>query len=314
MGGVFFDYTPGRIDARFRNAAMSGMIVLRIRMSEAFVTTTQSDENWKLGESVNHYQRAVDESMFIWATFCPFRDYIRFLEAVALQVQECTFEWDAEGPEGRLEWSRRFIDDTGFLAIKWDGSFRGHSHKFSHRMMLNTRQMVRMLYTAFRRFVESPDYQPMRYEKMTVKETFSTVLEDATLDDLVSVLVTCGSARVESLIYAMRRAVSECTHDRSKVSYPLQHYIENSVEPVELDELNSWVDKEWDSWDHAQRAAFLHDSLFSWSDLVYWDGANLRSMRSKLIEEWLASPEPPRKSPFGIPHRVEPDQEDIGIQ
>ncbi len=86
MGGVSFDYTPGRIDARFRHASMSGMIVLQIRMSQAFVTTTVSDENWKLGESVNHYQRAVDESMYIWATFCPFSDYIGFLDAVTLQV------------------------------------------------------------------------------------------------------------------------------------------------------------------------------------------------------------------------------------
>ena len=233
MGGVFFDYTPGRIDARFRHASRSGMIVLRIQMSEAFVTTTQSDENWKLGESVNHYQRAVDESMFIWATFCPFRDYLRFLEAVALQVQECAFEWDAEGPEGRLEWRRRFIDDTGFLSINWHGSFRGHSRKFSHRMMLNTRQMVRMLYSAFRRFVESPEYQPIHYEKVTVKEAFEMVIKDATLDDLVKVLVTRDLKHAESLILAIRMGVADLV-DRKLDRHPLQYYIESSVEPVEL--------------------------------------------------------------------------------
>jgi hypothetical protein len=311
MGGVFFDYTPGRIDARFRHAAMSGMIVLRIRMSEAFVTTTQSDENWKLGESANHYQRAVDESMFIWATFCPFRDYIRFLEAVALQVQECAFEWDAEGPEGRLEWRRRFIDDTGFLTVNWDGWFRGGSRKFGHRMMLNTRQMVRMLYSAFRRFVESPEYQPMRYEKMTIEETFSAVLKDASLNDLVKCLVGCDAQRAESLIYAIRRAVSECVHDGRQVCYPLQHYVENAAEPVDLDDANSWIDKQWDMWGHDQRASYLRDSVFPLSDLVYWDGGNLRTMRSKLIEEWLALPEPPKMSPFGIPRRIEDEVESI---
>jgi hypothetical protein len=309
MGGVFFDYTPGRIDARFRHAAMSGMIVLQIRMSEALITTTQSDENGKLGEPVNHYQRAVDESMFIWATFCPFGDYIRFLEAVALQVQECAFEWEAEGPEGRLEWRRRFIDDTGFLTLKWDGTFRGYSHKFSHRMMLNTRQMVRMLYSAFRRFVESPEYQPMRYEKMKIEETFSSVIKNATLDDLVKVVVDCSAQRAESLIYAIRDAVAECLHYGARASYPLQYYIENSVAPVDLDDFNSWIDKRWDSWDLVRRASYLRETLFPWSDPIYWDGANLRGMRSKLIEEWLASPEPPRKSPFGIPHRVEDEEE-----
>ena len=171
-------------------------------------------------------------------------------------------------------------------------------------MMLNTRQMVRMLYSALRRFVESPEYQPMRYEKMTIAETFSSVLKDATLDELVNVLVACDSAQAESLLYAMRGAVSVCMHD-GKVSYPLQHYVEKSVIPVELDEFNSWINKEWHSWNQERRANYLRGTLFSWRDLVYWDGDNLRGLRSKLIEEWLASPEPPRKSPFGIPHRAE---------
>ena len=145
----------------------------------------------------------------------------------------------------------------------------------------------------------------MRYEKMKIEETFSSVIKNATLDDLVKVVVDCSAQRAESLIYAIRGAVSECVHDGARASYPLQYYIEKSVAPVDLDDFNSWIDKQWDSWDQVRRASYLRETLFPWSDLVYWDGANLRGMRSKLIEEWLASPEPPRKSPFGTPHRVE---------
>ena len=303
--GTFFDYTPGRLDARFRHASRSGMIVLRIRMAEAFVTTTESDENWNLGESVNHYQRSADDSMFIWATFCPFRDYLRFLEAVALQVQECAFEWDAEGPEGRLEWRRRFIDDTGFLSINWEGSLRGPSRKFSHRMMLNTRQMVRMLYSAFRRFVESREYQPMRYEEMKIEETFSMVINDASLGDLAKVLVTCNLNRAESMIHAIRTVVAERVYDGGNASYPLQYYIDHSVDPVELDDANTWLNSGWDAWGQERRADYLQGQIFSLSDAVYWSGGNLRNLRSPLVEEWLATPEPPKKSPFGIPHRAE---------
>ena len=62
MGGVIFDYTPGRMDARFRHAAMSGMIVLRIRMNEAFVTMTQSDDR---GNRMM-YQRCHLMAILVW--------------------------------------------------------------------------------------------------------------------------------------------------------------------------------------------------------------------------------------------------------
>jgi len=304
MAGVFFDYTPGRIDARFRHASMSGMIVLRIRMSNAFMTTTESDENWKLGESVNHYQRAVDESMLISSVFCPFRDYIRFLEAVVMQVQECAFEWDAEGPEGRLEWCRRFIDDTGFLTIKWDGWFRGKNHTFSHRMMLNTRQMVRLLYSSFRRFVESDEYDPIRYESMNVGEACLMVLSGSSLIELAEVLVSLDSQRAESLLYEFRKVVGNRHFDGGRLAYPLQHYIDRSYTPVELDEINAWIDQDWGGWQREQRMTYILDSIFKWKGIV-GDGSNLRELRSPLIEQWLISPEPPRTSPFGIPHRGE---------
>lgn len=301
--GTFFDYTPGGIDVRFRHASMADMIVLRIRMSEAFVTTTESDENWKLGEPVNHYQRAVDESMMITSVFCPFPDYIRFLEAVALEVQECAFEWDAEGPEGRLEWSRRFIDDTGFLTIKWDGWFRGQNRTFSHRMMLNTRQMVRMLYTSFRRFVESGEYDPIRYEEMQVGEAFSFVLSGSSLADLAEVLVSLDAERAEFLLYGLRRVVGSRHFDGGRLTFPLQYYVDMSCTPVELGSINLWIDQAWNGWSREQRMADIMDRVFKWEG-ISGDGTNLRNLRSPLIEEWLASPEPPRKSPFGIPHRI----------
>lgn len=299
--GIFFDYTPGRIDARFRHAARSYKAVLRLRMSNAIVTTTPSDEDWKLGESINHMQRAVDESVLVSSIFCPFNDFVRFLEAVCLQVQECAFEWDAEGPTGRMEWQRRFIDDTGFLTLKWDGRFRGHERKFEHRMMLNTRQMVRMLYMALRRFVESPEYDPIRYEDMQVGEAFSLVLNDRSIDNLAEVAVNFEAWRAVSLLYQLRGVVADHLYDGRRLSYPLQHYVELSETPVELDEFNSWIRKDWDALDRLQRMAEIR-RIFECKDLGC-DGANLRELRSALVEDWLAQPEPKRISPFGIPYR-----------
>ena len=81
-------------------------------------------------------------------------------------MRECSFGGDAEGPDGGMKWERRFINENGFLAVTW----YSHYAKFEHRMMLDTRQAVRMLYTAFRRFVESPEYDYLRYEEHTYGE------------------------------------------------------------------------------------------------------------------------------------------------
>jgi hypothetical protein len=62
-------------------------------------------------------------------------------------------------------------------------------------MMLNTRQAVRMLYSAYRRFVESPGYDPIRYEKMQAGEAFSLVLDDRSIDTLAEVVVNFDAQR-----------------------------------------------------------------------------------------------------------------------
>ena len=302
MAGIFFDYTPGQIDVAFKHGYLSCFIDLRIRMADAIVTTTPCDENWKLGKPTDHRENGIEESVCFSAIFCPFKDYIRFLEGVCLQIQECAFSWEAEGPEGRLEWKRRYLDDTGFLTIKWDGCEKWNSSQFSHRMMLNTRQMVRMLYSSFRNFVESTEYDPVRYERMNVGEGFSLILEDCSINDLAKIIVDYDLQRAESLLYQFRKVFSDRQCDGERLVYPLKYYLDASVVPVVLDELNSWINKDWVCWTREQRMTELQKNIFEFEGLG-WSGSNLRNLRSTLVEEWLASPEPPRKSPFGIPRQ-----------
>ena len=166
MAGTIFDYKPGRINARFRHGSGFDTIVLRIRMSGATVITTPCDDQFQKGNPVNHVADRQDFSVYMTSVWCPFADFIRFLEAIVIQVRECSFDWDAEGPDGGMKWERRFINENGFLTIEWHSR---HS-KFEHRMMLDTRQTVKTLYTTFRRFVESPEYDYLRYEEHTFGE------------------------------------------------------------------------------------------------------------------------------------------------
>lgn len=57
----------------------------------------------------------------------------------------------------------------------------------------------------------------------------------------------------------------------------------------------AWIQPEWDSWDRERRTETLK-AIFVWENGP-WNGTNLRQLKSKLIEDWLALPEPsPRKN------------------
>jgi hypothetical protein len=143
----------------------------------------------------------------------------------------------------------------------------------------------------------------LRYEEVQTEEAFSAVLRDCTTDDLAKVIITYDAQRAESLLYQLRDVVAQRECERSKLAFPLRHYIELSNAPVEKDEQNNWIGKEWDGWSGEQRMAQVKEEIFKCGGMG-WHGTNLRKLRSTLVEEWLASPEPPRRSPRGIPRQV----------
>jgi hypothetical protein len=292
MSKVLIDHSSGRIKARFRHAARPWMVVLRIRLFKE-VTTSKLGEGWQQRDSVAHHRRSADESMYFWSTACPIRDYLRFLEAVTLQVQECAFEWEAEGPEARFEWARwgGSRSDKGHLTITWDGWFRDHKHTFSHRMLLNTRQMVRNLYAAFRSFVESPEYVPMMYEAVPLHEALLTVVNESSIEGVLQALIDRDAAEAESLIQVMQDAVVGFMFRGQHMRHPLGHFLDQARRPVNLDDPTSWIGRDWDGWDKPHRANFLSNSVLRQTPAMCLDGAeSIRHLRSTLIEEWLAHP------------------------
>jgi hypothetical protein len=161
--GTLIDCIPGRIDARFRQSPPFDKIVLRIHLHGQVVRTRDLDNNGRPGPVRESRPKCFHAPVYMTSVWCPFRNYLRFLEAITVDVQTCGFHWDAEGPEGRLKWERG-VDDTGILEVQWS-IWRDPQRRNGMRMLLNTRQMVRMLYEAFRRFVESPEYDPTLYEE-----------------------------------------------------------------------------------------------------------------------------------------------------
>lgn len=285
MAGTIFNYEAGYIDARFSHYEKTDFIQLDIRMDGDTIITTECDDNWQKSEPEFYQKDSVEFSVFMTATSCPFKDFIRFLEAIALGVQECAFRWDAEGPEGEMRWERRFIDDTGFLTVLWSSE-----EEYNYRMMLNTRQAVAMLYGAFRSFVESSDYDPVRWESLTYGENFELIINDATLDDLSEALVMLNAEAAEAVIQRLLRVVSDRSFHPEKQSFPIEYFLKLDDAATIPSEPEPIIEPDWDSWDKEQRKVSIK-SIFDWP-LASWMGSNLRQLRSTIIESWLALPEP----------------------
>ena len=295
-----------RISARFRHARRFDRIVLRTRMTGIVASKTGREDSFCTWNSIKHCRPRQDFSVVMDSVFCPFPDFIRFLEAITMQVQECAFDWEAEGPSGRMQWRRRKLNRDGVLTISWHSEFSDREHDFSYELLLDTRHTVRMLYTAFRRFVESPEYDPIRYEKLTIGEAIELVLSDATLDDVARCLASMnrlnGARFLDSLDFVHWRRNIES--DQHRVTGTLDSFLLMAQDgelhglpenPSQQDPFRggllgkpSWLDSAWDDWDYEKRMNYLTGKLFQWEKSC-WYGGRLRQLRSPRIEEWLAS-------------------------
>lgn len=304
MAGTYFDYQPGSIEAKFSHDIDFDFINLDVRLVGDTTMMTYCDEQGKFANPILHKKKTVGFSVYFSSVFCPFQDFIRFLEAITVEVQECGFDWDPEGPMGRMNWRRRFVNDTGFLTIEW----QAHKERFSHRTMLNTRQAVKALYESFRSFVDSDEYDPLRYEEISNGEAFQLVLSDASLDELVNALIQLNFQSAHSAISRLRDTASERSSQGPMVAFPLDYFLQPDWSELPLSEWEPWISEKWETLNQTERADDLR-AMLVWGKLG-WSGCNLRGLRSTLVEAWLAQPEPPPRRPFGIPVKPEVDAQE----
>ena len=302
MGGTLFDYTPGYIDVRFEHSDSFDYIDMHIRLLGATATTTECNDDFTKEEPVHHIETAMEFTVYMSSLFCPFSDYIRFLEAMVIQVEKCAFTWDPEGPYVAMEWERRYLNQDGFLTVEWSG----HGREFKHRMMLETRQTITMLYTAFRHFVESSAYDPVRYEKLTIGEEMCLGLgklysQDAIIDYLKILDRNTARKLTDAIMQRVgsRRIMDHLTNPpespkdiRLPINFDkclsLYGFIEKS-NPEEIDPADSdfYILDEWQEMEQIKREKTLKE-LFEQFSLLGWNGSHLSDARSSIVESYLA--------------------------
>ena len=301
MAGILFDYTPGKLEVRFEHGDGHDRINMFVKMYGEKITTTNCDDQFKQDKPVDHASPKFEFMVYMTSVWCPFDNYISFIEAIVIQVQECSFSWDAEGPDCVIQWARRFRNEDGFLTIEWCGK-----EEFKHRMHLETKQVVGELYQSFRSFVESKRYDPLRYEKLTIGETLLLGLGGQySLEQIAAHIKTLDTVEARKLI----ASIFERAYLRNGLNKP------NITWPESLDELGQpiafskclllygahhqandddmgteiftrHIDDNWKNFNITAKEEYL-DKLFK-SVSSWWFGKNLREMRSKMIEDYLA--------------------------
>lgn len=194
-------------------------------------------------------------SCWVSSVFCPFASLLAWLEAATTGVESCGFTWDAEGPTGRLElkWN--------LFTLTWNGRATQVL-----QATVDRRQVVDAFYSAFRRFVESRDYDPSRYERIRTGEAYvlrggRTFTEEELLKQLLPLDWAGVDARLESIWPT-----------------PVPSGGDGGFPP--------WGPTGWDQWPEDRRRSYLRE----WFDELGGgaDGGPIRRMRSEMVEKWLA--------------------------
>lgn len=222
MTKIFFEYYPGHVDVRFIHDKVYQDLRLWVRLrGEQHLEKYVDDQFNPAGEQL--FEAPIQNvSCRISPVFCPFHNYLKWLEAIVIDVQECAWEWEAEGPDGRMVW-RRGHSETGLLEIIWP---RYEIPEKQVQIMLYRHQMVEMFYRAFRRFVESPAYDPFRYERLSLRESLTGGLGNFyTLEEIIGYLINMDWQHAGQLIDAIlnrgyQRGYGKHSRFQYKEDYP----------------------------------------------------------------------------------------------
>ena len=290
MAGTIFTYHEGYLRVGFRPDHY-GDFLIDIKVSADAVSETAVDDNCQKGGVSTHLG---DDLQVVMATSPTvsrfFGDMIRWLEAMIIGVQECAFEWDNEGPEGRLHWHNHW-DGRGLLHLTWDGS-RERPIAVDRRFLLVREEVVRAFYEALRSMTASAAYARLEHEPVTVGECLDMILDASDRQRFSGILAAMDRDTATRLVDALLAHAHEGRLGPPRI-LPLGGMIERMKEltpPHDPDPSTTtgshWLSDDWDGMPAEDRLAEI-ESLYAYQ-AWYAPGERLAELRSEAIEQWLA--------------------------
>lgn len=217
--------------------------------------------------------------------FEPLPSLLAWLEAIAVGVDECSFEIDEEGTMVMFRASSR---GGGNIRVRIEPSYEFKPFDFN----LPARQFVGTIYQAFIDFSRSSEYKPQQWEMFTLADS---VIERSglTCQQWVNSLLSVNKRELQKTIWRMDRQVyvdmdNELDREGSRYATDEEVLELTGKPPVPGKLLHFWPLDEWDGLhgDDARRQ-LLQDLLKE--RVGSWSGVPWRHMRSKLLDSWLAA-------------------------
>lgn len=288
MSGTVFTHVEGYLQVAFKPGAW-GDIDIDLRFHGEGEVHTLVDDHWQqIGT-----KRVFAEGTHIIATTSPttsafFRNLVAWLEAIICGVYQCSFRWEAEGPEGCLSWNNHH-DNRGQLHLTWEGT-RQRPDPVDHRVLLSRPQMVRAFYEGMRRMVASPEYCLLDNEPVTLREWVEHVFD---ADDQIAFVETLAG-KERTAAFAMLNALLNFGYSKER-GQPRQASLSvfSDVQPKAESgpdhdaQVSAWFDLDWDRWSIEERRSQILKGLFP-GQAWYSSGERISAMRSEHVESWLA--------------------------
>lgn len=256
-------------------------------------------------------------------TLCPLPKLLKWLEAVSCDAPHCAVYFD-QGPSSlHFEWQ------SGILRIEvWEHATR-HSpgaHRRFKAGNLDCRQVAITFYSAFRNFVQSPEYDPVAYEQHSTDMDYALSVIQGRLSqgELIGFLTALDAAALEFFIQLVPLAhsfVSPAPYgwgaNRQWIAPPLavlQSTFRGLMSKTDIDTVygkltsrdtehnRQVVPAFWDRLDAARR----RDRLAVLLARARWeaDGPNLRALKSQHLESLMTLGTTPRRDGRAGPRTI----------
>lgn len=256
-------------------------------------------------------------------TLCPLPQLLKWLEAVSCDAPHCAVHFD-DGPSSlHFEWG-----GTILRVEVWEHATR-HSpgaHRRFKASNLDCRQVAISFYSAFRNFVESPEYNPVVYEQHSTDMDYalSAIQGRLSQGELIGFLTALDAAALEFFIHLVSLAHSFVSParfgwgaNRQWIAPPLavlQSTFRGLMSAADIDTVyRKLVSREpehhrqivpafWDRLDAVGR----RDRLAALLARTRWEavGSNLRALRSQHLESLMTLGTTPRQDGHAGPRTI----------
>jgi hypothetical protein len=224
------------------------------------------------------------------SVYSPYRQILRWLEAVAIGVDECGTNFRAEGPDFSLSFCRSSrSNDDGTLKVE-----RQSRPDYCFEAHVERAQLVNAIYRGFERFTESLHYCPERWQEMTVGQWCCHQLRDSCSEgELVDKLLGMPAHEAEKELVRLW----PCQYASIEVKQTYEQYIyapgdeaaapERSLSSVGSLYVLDGIGRSLAKLDRGQRRERLR-VLFKCMANDAW-GEPLHKLRSLLVKRYLES-------------------------